>query len=655
MKPALLILFLSLVINLFDQPEVNGSSHFPNASVNSREMLPIRIALQLDNKVIKITDHGSSVNLGLVYKDLGLYEKSIDHFKKSIQTKKKLADANGEAYELNNLAQAYYKMGDYQAALENYERALAIFSRVQKTEAQAELLNNIGDIYDILGNYEAAFKHYRLSLDKLKSPPNLKDEATVLSNMARLHRKLGMTQEALECFESALSKFRKLGDPADESDCLMEIATTWELAGRADQAEKTAREALEVVERAGQKPGDLPDILISYYIDSNKVTEAQRFIQKYSTPLGSGKLDLANKNFPSALSFFLKLSEFASKSDNAKFLFASYIGLGKSYEGLKQYTQAEEFYAKAIELAEELRLELAPSDRSNFYMSKICGFAPVEAFKGLTGVIIKAGDPERSLEAAEDFRAKLFASGFWGPLSAGSVNIPQRVINKEQALLNRLAAFRTELAQTDSKTQGSKFDVLSKEIKTTTAEINSLKEELWKKYPTYASVKYPKSFKLGGASIRPDDHSIFLDVLDGGIAVWVVNDKKIQKNWFIKFSTNESELLSNPFRAVLAKNKPDDRVLETASLLYEKILLSVMQDVPKERRLTIISGDALAKMSLKKLATKTNRTNEKDVSNRSDVGDHDTSNVFFLSNSQSPLSFYESISALEFARDTQKK
>lgn len=654
MKSALLMLFLSLVINLFDQPKVNGSSDSSNASINLSELPPTRIALQLDNKVIKIRDHGSSVNLGLVYKDLGLYEKAIDHFKKSIQTKKKLADASGEAYELNNIAQVYYRMGDYQEALENYERAFAIYSRLQKTEAQAEILNNIGDIYDILGNYQAAFKQYELSLDKLKSPPNLKDEATVLSNMARLHRKLGMNQEAIECFESALSKFRKLGDPADESDCLMEIALTWKQIGQADQAEKSAREALELLERAGQEPGALPDILISYYIDSNKISEAELLIQKFNTPLGSGKLDLAKKDFPSSLSFFLKLSEFASKSDNTKYLFASYIGLGKSYEGLKQYTQAEEFYSKAIELAEELRLELAPSDRPNFYISQICGFAPVEAFKGLTGVIIKAGDPERSLEAAEDFRSRLLASGFWGPLSTGSFNIPQRVINKEQALLNRLAAFRTELAQTDPKTQGSKFDALSKEIKITTAEIKSLKEELWKKYPTYASIKYPKSFKLGGASIRPDDHSIFVDILDGGVAVWLVNEKKIKKYWFVEFSTDASELLSNGFRVVLAKNKPDPRMLETASVLYEKILLSVMQDVPKGTPITIISGDTLAKISLKELATKTNRTNEKDVSNRNDVGDHDTSNVFFLSNSQTPLSFYESFSALELARTTSK-
>ncbi len=152
--------------------------------------------------------------LGLAYRDLGIYEKSIVHFKKALALRPEFPEAQnnlGTLYLLlkkwnlaldcfqiavsdilyrtphfayNNMGLAYYNKRDYQKAIENYQKALKFFP------SYSLCYENLARAYEAISSFQEAIESYKKSIYHAPNYP------TSHFNLARLYLRLNRNDEA---------------------------------------------------------------------------------------------------------------------------------------------------------------------------------------------------------------------------------------------------------------------------------------------------------------------------------------------------------------------------------------------------------------------------------------------------------------------------
>jgi tetratricopeptide (TPR) repeat protein len=152
--------------------------------------------------------------LGLVYRNLGVYEKSIVHFKRALALRAEFPEAQnnlGTVYGLlkewdlaidrfqmaasdilyktphiayDNMGLAYYNKGNYQKAIENYQKALRFFP------SYSRCYENLARAYEAINSFQAAIESYNKSITY--SP----DYPTPHFSLARLYIRLNRKGEA---------------------------------------------------------------------------------------------------------------------------------------------------------------------------------------------------------------------------------------------------------------------------------------------------------------------------------------------------------------------------------------------------------------------------------------------------------------------------
>ncbi len=152
--------------------------------------------------------------LGLVYRNLGIYEKSIVHFKRALALQPEFPEAQnnlGTVYGLvkeldlaldrfqmavsdilyktphiayHNMGLAYYKKGDYQKAIENYQKALRSFPSYSLGH------ENLARAYEATNSFQAAIESYNKSITYAPNYP------TPHFSLARLYIRLNRNDDA---------------------------------------------------------------------------------------------------------------------------------------------------------------------------------------------------------------------------------------------------------------------------------------------------------------------------------------------------------------------------------------------------------------------------------------------------------------------------
>src|SRR5208283_5030780 len=166
--------------------------------------------------------------------------------------------------------------------------------------------------------------------------------------------------------------------------------------------------------------------------------------------------------------------------------------------------------------------------------------------------------------------------------------IPKNVLEKEDALLSKVAALKKELAKTDKEKSSEKYENLSKEIQGAEAELKTFVEELWDNYKAYASVKYPRPVTLKESSLKPEECVVIFDVSGEGVGVKLINGKEIIKTDYTKWKSEGLEKDVKKFRQAFEEAKLKEFDSELGQTLYKKLLLAVLAQVPEGTPLVII-------------------------------------------------------------------
>jgi len=137
--------------NLFEQ----GNKCLENSDIEK--------ALEIFKNIIEIDPNNALAhnNLGLVYKEKGLYYTAMEEFEKSVELMPNYYKA------MNNIGSVLYLQGNYEEAVEEFKKAL-------NSKPDFDIAHwNIALCYEKMGDNISALKHWRQFIVCAKDSPYL--------------------------------------------------------------------------------------------------------------------------------------------------------------------------------------------------------------------------------------------------------------------------------------------------------------------------------------------------------------------------------------------------------------------------------------------------------------------------------------------------
>jgi tetratricopeptide (TPR) repeat protein len=502
---------------------------------------------------------------GLILSEHGHHDEAAQELALAREVALATGDEKLRAKVEEDAAVILVRAGRYAAAAEQGRVAadLAAQARLAVTEGaalttRALALVSLGQLTDALLAQERA-------LEACRSARRQASVVKALNNLALIHRSLGHPDVATSRLEEGLAIARELleQDPQDrvardrEALALHGIATLSADAGRIEQALEAQRKALEAwaslndpryVAHASMSVADL-----LWKLDRREEARDQleralagfREVAKHSGEAAAltlrGKFDVAAGAHEEALASCTAALEIAQSRGLAAETRDARALLGTIHEAMGRPAQALEEYARAVELIEAQRLELASDEfRMRFFASTAHVF---ERATNLQAALEADTDgAPATFRLVERARARSLAELLSEAAAGLRESIPEVLSERELALIDRVSAATVRLVEArDAQRREAERALADAED-----ELRRFKIELRRRAPAYAHATYPEPVgleELGRLVLRPDETLLRYYLADDGTSlVWVV-DQREARVFRLPRSTKEIEAL----------------------------------------------------------------------------------------------------------------
>ncbi len=603
-------------------------------------------ALQDGKKLIAEERAGLALRLAHMYLLTGRFPEALDTYNFTLEISRAAGDSKGEAIALRNLAAVNIAAGDYEKGRQHNEKSVVLLGEAADEVGLQMALNNQGVLEKNAGKVRAAKQEFERARDSSKDHNRFR--VLALTNLAKLCRSHGRYAQALEYYQEALKSSVKIGDTRLQSEINLAIAGVYADWGKPEEAIKYSEQSLHMLAGLGA-PLDVAKKLIGdLNLDLGKVTTAEQYLRDADFDSSLGRLELAKGQADKAVKHYEQLLNAAQKENNQEELFVAYTGLGKSNELLKNYAKAEEYYQKAMNITEELRASLLLSERKDFFACRISGFSRSEPAKGLIRVSLKLKKPGQSIVAGEAIRARGFADDISERVETRNFNVPEDILEQEVRVTSKLASLKQALAVVPKSLDAERCADISKQINTAENERNKFVQNLWKDFRDYAAAKYPRPCKLEDSMLGQSEYVLLYDVLDDGVAIRLLQGKKIIDSMFLDWNVDQLERAAHGFRQSFESASLNKFDQDLAMLLYDRLLGNFLKNVPQGKPIVIIPDGVLAILPFESLVVSGKPAWKGDDSGPSTKGVTYLGDVY-------PLSYYQSITSLTLARSLKSK
>ncbi len=542
--------------------------------------------------------------LGAVLKDSGRYQEAFSHYKKSLKIARRTSNSALEADALGNLGRVYVLSGRYSEAIKSFETLLDVAKKHGARSSEALALINLGNIYREKGRFARASGYLEQALDLSLKTGDPGTELMLLSSLGTLYADWGERIGAMRYYEQALALSKKLKDKKSEARTLTHMGNLLKASSQFRGALKRFSQARKISRELGLDSPDTDKAIGELYLELGETSKADPYLRRSGLDAALGLLFLSQSRFGRAKQCYQRLLQSAEKTENADNLFTAYTGLGRVYEALKDFKNAEKYYVMAMALTEELRGSLLPAARRNFFAARINGFSRSEPAKGLTRVRFKQGLPVKGMLSSELAKARDFADRLWLGPDKGYAGVPRNVQTDETVLLTRLAALRKTRAACPREVNPQRYDRLTKRIAQEEEKLQDFVDMLWKDYAPYAAVKYPKPVDLGELDLGPAGYVLIFDILGEGIGITLLKGRDVIDSRYLEWNASELENAVRKFRRPfeLAHLRLFDP--ELAKDLFTRLLAPILTRVPTGSPLTIIPDGVLAMLPFEALVVR---------------------------------------------------
>jgi tetratricopeptide (TPR) repeat protein len=294
------------------------------------------------------------------------------------------------------------ELGNYTGAIEAYQGALKIYRESRQTAAEARVLGGIGLTYEDWGDFPGAIYYNKQALRGGLDP---QERIKVEMSLGDIYLRLGDEDEAARHLRAAMQAAQGAKSDKDSGAVFIAIGEAFQRAGRLTEASS----AYQGVSQGGgekevkrQALYHLGDIAVA----QKNPAEAANYYRQAQYSIGLGRLALTEQKYDAALQEFGKAVTEAERQKLPAMVFAAQTGLGLSYLGKSQYSQAEDHLKKAVKALEEVR-ELLPEGKRTFFLSgSTHGFQHLATYEALAITLAMEGKKDEAFKTAEYTRSR---------------------------------------------------------------------------------------------------------------------------------------------------------------------------------------------------------------------------------------------------------
>ncbi len=363
---------------------LNGLSSVAASEGNYKQS--VQFAQQADDVYRKLDNAEGRAfalnNRGIAEGELGLYPAAQASLREALSFCQSIGDFETEVRTLNNLGNAYYFPGDYLESLRSYQDAWRIVEShsADKWSDYWRQITKINEatLYQRLGRYQNALQIYK----EIETSKGLtaSDRAHLLTNLGALYRRLGDPWKALDSYRAALDLYSRQHDSDGEISVLKNIGIVHALdRGDLDKAQQFFQRSLSLAEKA-----------------HNQREEMQAHLYLGETLLREKDIKDGQGEFEQALA---QARQLGTAEEQWKALY----GIGRAEQLADQSAQAETEYRAAISIIETTRTQLQLSAlRAEFLADKR------DAYDALIALLLKKNDVKDAFLFLERSRARTF-------------------------------------------------------------------------------------------------------------------------------------------------------------------------------------------------------------------------------------------------------
>ncbi|MBX7222880.1 MAG: CHAT domain-containing protein [Blastocatellia bacterium] len=539
-------------------------------------------ALAIQNRLETGSAKGTLLNnLGFVYNEIGEYRKAIEYYQQALPEIQKWGAKTIEISILLNLAATSGNLGEFQSGLRYAVQGIREAHSKSDKRLEAVGWLNLGSIYGDLGTPEKALISYEKALSLFRELGNRRGEATALSSLGTFYGPLKKQAKAIECFNQSLQIKRDLSLVVQEAQTLNSLGRIYYDSGDWEKAVEHYNQALALLSKSG--PPSSPQLFMNLGAVYNKL-----------------------HRFDEARDVSEKCLQLTRKQGDQSRESSAWYGLATTDYNLKNYQSALTNIEKAIQLNEQLRVQIvAPElkssyfgERRNFYERKISILAALDSQnpKGdFLGQALQVSESLRArslLELLNESHAKIERGGQSETLRR-KVDLEERIAGKSNVLLTIKGV----------KGKEQRAETLERQILELKTELDQVEAEIRQTSPRYASLTLPQPLNLQEIRTQVlDPETVLLEfvvVSEDKSYLWFVSQDEL-----LMFPLPKAEVL-NPlaqktYQALLNTNvRPNDPLKQsqaiaeyqqTAQELSNLILGPVAEKLGKKRLLIVADG-----------------------------------------------------------------
>jgi len=545
-------------------------------------------------------------NIGMIYYDLGDYQKALSYYERALEIKREIGDRKGIGRNLGNIGLVYYNLGDYQKALSYYERALEIDREIGDKKGEGADLGNIGLVYDDLGNYQKALSHHERALEIDREIGDKKGEGGNLGNIGVVYRNLGDYQKALSYYERALEIHRAIGDKKDEGGDLTNIGLVYTNLGDYQKALSYYERALAIGREIGVPTGTQSANMADVWLKLGEIDKAEQVFIDLNWPIRLGNLNLVKNNYAKALDYFERALQSDLQSRSAEFLFADYAGLGKGYEGQRDYSRAIENYEKAMTLAEQQRETLAEAEKARFFAAEIMNFKRIVPYEGLVRSFQHKQNLPQAFFYAENLKARMLTEAMASGYGTVEQELPANLVEQEQSYTTQIRGLRKQMeALFRNKAMDSYYEK-ERELKTVKAKQRQFISRLRQQYPEYAAINYPQPIHATQVMLNTDEILVEFEVTESETEVFLLANGKL-KSRTVNISRDSLQTLVLDYRGFFENIRTTSQLgvyyPNAGKKLYDLLFGKTLTSIAEGSTLIIVPDEILGILPFEALVT----------------------------------------------------
>jgi CHAT domain-containing protein/tetratricopeptide (TPR) repeat protein len=558
--------------------------------------------------------------LGEVYRELGVFSDALEQSSQAFSLHQELSNTRAQVSIQLQIASIYGNVKDYESQLVALNLANQIGATLDDPNVKQVILNGIAEAFETLGDTVEALQSYLKALE-ISREISKQHELSQLKMLGMFYYRVKEYDRAQDCFGKALALAKEIDDRNLKAKVLGWIGLIDWTSGQFEDAMQKARESLDIL----------------------RATKADKSDKRFSLIVIGAALSSQGR-YEEAQQANQELLQLSLETQKPYDIEEAYEILGYVFLKSGKFAEALEAYKKAATWRENIWNVIRGQEAFLKWL-----LLPYDGIVEAIYHLYSAAGPEKSRLAEEAlYFADMGKSMTLRELISAERSrfvqdaVPLEIRKKEEDVLNQ--ALATYSAYTSAL---SRYRIPEDELKEKTKawedafeKQKGFIEELGRRYPKYANLRYPKAYRLQELAIRDEETLIMYKVGVGWTYAWVLR-KVAGRNEIVKFTrlpvmNTGTVKLVEKFLAPFQNVKYEQFASNTSTELFKVILQPVLEGVTLSKRLVIVPDGILAIVPFEALVTQ---------------GDEGLQNLRFLGDQHS-IGYYPSTTILTINRQT---